>query len=255
MGIESVNTSIATTAAAATNAAATSGPAATSYNYTNSNGYTEAQNNVEKYVERYSSIAESSGLTMSDYYKYDNYGEVCGFDMVKFNDDLRYARSSEEEKESKVDSFSKSEAIKTVQQKQQKKADAKVEKSNIDDEYKKALEQYASFINKTENQDIQKEWASLQAQEQKLTSVTASSTTILEGAKEFISNLTKVVMSTDKSTNNSETSVEKQDQKNAKVLTGIEKTTNESANLLDNYFFKSAYEISKKKDDGFLLDA
>ncbi len=249
MGIETVTSATTAAAAAASGSAAvTSGVSSN----TSADGYSGVQNNIDKYVERYSAIAESAGLAMSDYYRYDTCGEICGFDMVKFNDDLQYARSSDEEKELRVDSFSKSEAIKNVQRKQQRKADAKVEKSNIDEEYKKALEQYAGFISKTENQDVQKEWDSLKSEKQKLTSITASSTTILEGAKEFISKLTKVVMSTDKSSNYSDLPV-KRNQEDNKVIKGIEKTINESSNLLDNPFFQSAYNISEKKDEQFAI--
>ena len=198
-------------------------------------------------IDNYTSKAEAAGLSISEYCTLDSNGNVKNIDIAKLNSDLKASRATDEEKELDVDSFQKSEAIKSSQELQQKRTDADDEKTNIDSEYKDAMMKYASVLNKIDNEDVQKEWDSLKSQEQRLTSITASSTTILEGAKEFIASLKKV-MSTTEQASISGTDDTKKKEENNYVLSKIEKTTNESDNILDNPFFKSAYDIADKKD-------
>lgn len=205
-------------------------------------------------IDNYTAKAEAAGLSISDYCTYDSNGNVKNIDIAKLNTDLKASRATDEEKELDVDSFHKSETIKNSQELKQKKSDADDEKTNIDSEYKDAMMKYASVLNKIDNEDVQKEWDSIKAQEQKLTSITASSTTILEGAKEFIASLKKVISTTEQASISGTDDTKKKEEDNY-VLSKIEKTTSAADNILDNPFFKSAYDTADKKDEKLSLEA
>lgn len=219
------------------------------------NAYTSNSSSVPaSTLDSYATKAEAAGLSISDFCTYDSNGKVKNVDIAKLNAALKTARTSEDDKETEVDSFKKSQVVKDSEDLKQKKADAAEEKTNIDTEYKDAMMKYASVLNKIDNDDIQKEWDSIKTQEQKLTSVTASNTTILEGAKEFIASLKKVISSTEQASISGTDEAKKKEEDNY-VLSKIEKTTNEAGNILDNPFFKSAYDIADKKDEGLSLEA
>ena len=205
-------------------------------------------------IDNYTSKAEAAGLSISDYCTFDSNGNVKNIDIAKLNTDLKASRATDEEKELQVDSFHKSEIIKNSQELKQKRTEADDEKTNIDAEYKDAIMKYASVLNKIDNEELQKEWDTMKSQEQKLTSVTASSTTILEGAKEFIASLKKVISNTEQASISGIEDTKKKEEDNF-VLSKIEKTTNEAGDILDNPFFKSAYDTAEKKDKKLSIEA
>ncbi len=211
--------------------------------------------NISSSLAYYSQMLQSAGGSISDYCTYDSNGNVVSIDKAAINSYLKEKRMSEEEKEvQNVDSFAAKSIVESSQERETQRAEADSKQSEIDNEYQNALVQYAGIINSTDDSSVADEWKALEAQAEKLTSTTASSTSILEGAKEFISLLTRTVKSTVESSNAPVVSEDEKKEDDASVVAATEETSNEAENLLDNPFFKSALNTSKNTEK-FSLEA
>lgn len=145
--------------------------------------------------------AQELGINVSKYYTYDEEGKVESIDTASLNAEI--AKTTQEKKaleKTEIDSFNKTaDGQKSpVEEEQAKVASLK---NSINSEYNKALTEYANSFNKdadstTDEGKLADKWAEIKAKSTKFIGVDASNTTVLEGAKEFINNICKVVNET-----------------------------------------------------------
>lgn len=163
------------------------------------------------------SKAQNLGINVSRYYTYDESGKVDSIDTASLNAEI--AKVTQEKKaleRSEADSFSQYVSAGGTMNIEEAKVKVNKLKESVDNEYKKALVQYAdSFKGKTdlnaEEIRLENKWEEIKTKSVKFIGVDASNVTVLEGAKEFINSIYKVV-------NDTKTKVDKKQEKEESVL-------------------------------------
>ncbi len=202
--------------------------------------------------------AKQLGINLEGYYTYNDQNELSGINSAKLNAAIIEAMKLEAEKNSnsnlQTDSFTK--AVEGETDKNIEKVEAKSSKKEIDNEYSDALIKYARTINDdaystTEEGQLAEEWRDIKAEVEKLTSSTAPNTTVLEGVKEFIVNLTGLVNKT--KNYNAEKEDAKESSLTLETVGDIEDKNNAikvyQTNIFSSNPFKSAFETFLEEEE------
>ncbi len=189
------------------------------------------------------------GINVEQFYIYNEKNECVGIDTVKLNAAIQESKSKKDQDTQTpnydLDSFVTSNEKIT---KAEKKEKAKDFQAIIDDEYTDAALKYADSLNQhaystTKEGKLADAWDSIQADANKLTSFTASNTTVLEGVKEFVTNLTNLINST--KNYNAEKATEKDSYFSLETIRDIEDKNNAievyGTNIFNSNPFKSAF--------------
>lgn len=156
------------------------------------------------------SKAQNLGINVSKYCTYDEDGKLKEIDTASLNAEVAKVKQEKKSLENaEADSFCKSGNNKDTKLTEVDNTKATTLKHSAENEYKNALMQYASTINNkadstTEEGKVAEKWEELKAHSQKYIGVCSSNATVLEGAKDFISSIYKVV-------NDTKSTAEKQD--------------------------------------------
>ena len=215
----------------------------------------ETQQEVGNYLV---SKAQSLGINIEEYYIYDENNECIGIDTAKLNTAVQEAMKTEQAKKEnnqyQDDSFERTETTSayTIEETDSK---AKSSKNTIDEEYRNAAVKYAQSINLnaesiSEEGKLVKQWEEIESDANKLTSATASNTTVLEGVKEFITTLTGLI-------NDTKNYKAKEDEKESNISLETERDIQDKNNDIEvygtNFFtdnpFKSALETFDIEED------
>ena len=143
------------------------------------------------------------------------------------------------------------------------KKETKNSKKEIENNFDDAVKKYSEFFDidaksTTQEGKIAKQWEEAEAKANKLTSVTASDTTILEGVKEFITKLTNLVNDTKNFKASEEFEADKESAISLNTLRDLQERQNkisvytedaEEENILgNNPFLKSAFETTDDRN-------
>lgn len=162
---------------------------------------TDTQQDVNSYLIN---KAQSLGISVEAYYIYDENNQVTGIDTAKLNAAIQEAMQAQKQKaennQYQDDTFEKT-TVDTVDATAVAKSKAKSSQNTIDAEYSNAALKYAESLNfnadsTSEEGKLAAGWDAIEADANRLTSATASNTTVLEGVKEFITTLTGLINDT-----------------------------------------------------------
>lgn len=196
------------------------------------------------------SKAQNLGINIGKYCTYDEDGKLKEIDTAALNAEVAKVKQEKKALEnSEADSFSKNSNAQDAKLTEEDKSKATSLKHSAENEYKQALMQYANAINDkadstTEEGKTAEKWEELKATSQKYLGVTSSNTTVLEGAKEFINSIYKVV-------NDTKSTIDKQDR--------FEKETALSVDSQEEISFKDnkveVYDTEAEDDTDVFADA
>ena len=199
------------------------------------------------------------GINVEAYYTYNENNECTGIDTVKLNAAIQEAMQVQNLQSNKNGYQDDTFEITTGAEKKTEeeiKTEAKNSQNNIDTAYTEAAVKYADSLNQkakstSEEGKLTSQWDSLQAEAYKLTSSTISNTTVLEGVKEFITNLTNLINTT--KNYNAEKENEKESSLSLETAGDIEDKNNTievyEANIFTSNPFKSAFETFIEEDE------
>lgn len=199
------------------------------------------------------------GINVEAYYTYNENNECTGIDTVKLNTAIQEAMQVQNLQSNKNGYQDDTFEITTGAEKKTEeeiKTEAKNSQNNIDTAYTEAAVKYADSLNQkakstSEEGKLTSQWDSLQAEAYKLTSSTTSNTTVLEGVKEFITNLTNLINTT--KNYNAEKENEKESSLSLETAGDIEDKNNTievyEANIFTSNPFKSAFETFMEEDE------
>lgn len=203
--------------------------------------------------------AQELGINVEAYYVYNDKNECTGVDNVKLNAAIQEAMQAQttaiDNNKFEYDSF---EFTKTddVYTSELNDKEAKSSQKTIDNEYTNAALKYAQSLDPdalstSEEGRLVNQWETIEADANKLTSFTAPNTTVLEGVKEFITNLTGLINST-KHYNVSK-DIEKESCVSIDTTRDIEDKNNNievyETNIFTSNPFKSAVETFDYEDE------
>lgn len=200
-----------------------------------------------------------SAVTDTQYYIYDENGNYLGFDYARYVADQQAENINQEEEIPAIKKEQRDEFIKKSEEK--KTADIETiqstyASSKIDKQYKEAALKYVALLNKANSEEeakIVQEWSAIREQANKLTSVTASNTTVLEGIKEFISSLTSL----ENTTKHFKTQKDENDKKDTIISMKNARDIRDEKNKIKVYesnFFKSAVNVYDTEDDAIAVN-
>ncbi|MBQ8886250.1 MAG: hypothetical protein IJY61_00935 [Candidatus Gastranaerophilales bacterium] len=145
------------------------------------------------------SEAMSLGISVNTYCKTDEEGNVEVSDRIGLQEAIKEAKNKKEGKnETKTDAFVST----TKKEDNQLSDDDKIKAANlqkdIEEKIAKTQAEYDELVNSkadsnTDEGRLSNSWAEAEEQSLKFIGVTASNTTVLEGAKEFINRITGIV--------------------------------------------------------------
>lgn len=199
------------------------------------------------------------GINVEAYYTYNENNECTGIDTLKLNAAIQEAMQVQNLEGNKNGYQDDTFEITTGAEKKTEeeiKTEAKNSQNNIDTAYTEAAVKYADSLNQkakstSEEGKLTSHWDSLQAEAYKLTSSTTSNTTVLEGVKEFITNLTNLINTT--KNYNAEKENEKESSLSLETAGDIEDKNNTievyEANIFTSNPFKSAFETFIEEDE------
>ena len=189
------------------------------------------------------------GINVEAYYIYDENNECIGIDIVKLNAAIKEAMQIQNQQNNKKeeDTFEKKTNSDSIE-KTDSKTEAKSLQNNIDKAYTEAVIKYARSLDEdalstSKEGKLSDEWEAIKADNYKLTSSTTSNTTVLEGVKEFVTNLTNLINST--KNYNAEKATEKDSYFSLETIRDIEDKNNAievyGTNIFNSNPFKSAF--------------
>lgn len=189
------------------------------------------------------------GINVKSYYIYDENNECIGIDIVKLNAAIKEAMQIQNQQNNKKeeDTFEKKTNSDSIE-KTDSKTEAKSLQNNIDKAYTEAVIKYARSLDEdalstSKEGKLSDEWEAIKADNYKLTSSTTSNTTVLEGVKEFVTNLTNLINST--KNYNAEKATEKDSYFSLETIRDIEDKNNAievyGTNIFNSNPFKSAF--------------
>lgn len=191
------------------------------------------------------------GINVEAYYIYDENNECIGIDIVKLNAAIKKAMQmqiqTQQNNKNEEDTFEK-EPDTESSDKANINTEAKNLQNNIDKAYTEAVIKYARSLDEdalstSKEGKLSDEWEAIKADNYKLTSSTTSNTTVLEGVKEFITNLTNLVNTTKNYTSKAEE--EKDSYFSLETIRDIEDKNNAievyGTNIFNSNPFKSAF--------------
>lgn len=203
--------------------------------------------------------AQELGINVEAYYVYNDKNECTGVDNVKLNAAIQEAMQAQttaiDNNKFEYDSF---EFTKTddVYTSELNDKEAKSSQKTIDNEYTNAALKYAQSLDPdalstSEEGRLVNQWETIEADANKLTSFTAPNTTVLEGVKEFITNLTGLINSTKHY--NASKDIEKESCVSIDTTRDIEDKNNNievyETNIFTSNPFKSAVETFDYEDE------
>ncbi len=203
--------------------------------------------------------AQELGINVEAYYVYNDKNECTGVDNVKLNAAIQEAMQAQttaiDNNKFEYDSF---EFTKTddVYTSELNDKEAKSSQKTIDNEYTNAALKYAQSLDPdalstSEEGRLVNQWETIEADANKLTSFTAPNTTVLEGVKEFIANLTGLINSTKHY--NASKDIEKESCVSIDTTRDIEDKNNNievyETNIFTSNPFKSAVETFDYEDE------
>ena len=197
------------------------------------------------------------GINVEAYYIYDENYECIGVDTVKLNAAIKKAMQIQTQQNNKneEDTFEK-EPDTESSDKANINTEAKNLQNNIDKAYTEAVIKYARSLDEdalstSKEGKLSDEWEAIKADNYKLTSSTTSNTTVLEGVKEFVTNLTNLINST--KNYNAEKETEKDSYFSLETIRDIEDKNNAievyGTNIFNSNPFKSAFETFIEEED------
>lgn len=207
--------------------------------------------------------ASSLGITSFDsYIKTDAEGNVVGVDKVKLTSDIYIAKKEEKEQEKielerkeEADSFVKTE--KGDVKKEEVKSKAEKHKTSIDDEYKKALMQFAGISDEIADikgisvEKLQKELNQLKANKDKLMGSTSTDLQVFDGAGKLLNKINKFFKKADSVSAEVNAKVDNTgvfDIKSRDEILAEHRPINPgNSDLYENPFFKSAFQTTQKE--------
>lgn len=204
-------------------------------------------------------VTTSAGINGSDYRIYDDNGQCIGIDYSQYVADKKAQEESEEEKIPAVKKEKRDEFIKESEEKKAAEIESiqsKYATEKIDSNYKDALIKYASLLSKGNTEEetkIVNQWTAIREEANKLTSVTASNTTVLEGVKEFIDNITNLA----NITKHYKSQKDEKDRKETLIsIKSAEDIRNEKnkVQVYETNFFKSAVNVYDAEDDAIAVN-
>ena len=189
------------------------------------------------------------GINVESYYIYDENNECIGIDIVKLNAAIKEAMQIQNQQNNKKeeDTFEKKTNSDSIE-KTDSKTEVKSLQNNIDKAYTEAVIKYAKSLDEdalstSKEGKLSDEWEAIKADNYKLTSSTTSNTTVLEGVKEFVTNLTNLINST--KNYNAEKATEKDSYFSLETIRDIEDKNNAievyGTNIFNSNPFKSAF--------------
>ena len=189
------------------------------------------------------------GINVESYYIYDENNECIGIDIVKLNAAIKEAMQIQNQQNNKKeeDTFEKKTNSDSIE-KTDSKTEVKSLQNNIDKAYTEAVIKYAKSLDEdalstSKEGKLSDEWEAIKADNYKLTSSTTSNTTVLEGVKEFVTNLTNLINST--KNYNAEKATEKDSYFSLETIRDIEDKNNAievyETNIFSSNPFKSAF--------------
>ena len=203
--------------------------------------------------------AQELGINVEAYYVYNDKNECIGVDNVKLNAAIQEAMQAQttaiDNNKFEYDSF---EFTKTddVYTSELNDKEAKSSQKTIDNEYTNAALKYAQSLDPdalstSEEGRLVNQWEAIEADANKLTSFTAPNTTVLEGVKEFITNLSGLINSTKHY--NASKDIQKESSVSIDTTRDIEDKNNNievyETNIFTSNPFKSAVETFDYEDE------
>ena len=203
--------------------------------------------------------AQELGINVEAYYVYNDKNECIGVDNVKLNAAIQEAMQAQttaiDNNKFEYDSFefTKTDDVDTVELADK---EAKSSQKTIDNEYTDAALKYAqsldpNALSTSEEGRLVNQWEAIEADANKLTSFTAPNTTVLEGVKEFITNLSGLINSTKHY--NASTDIQKESSVSIDTTRDIEDRNNNievyETNIFTSNPFKSAVETFDYEDE------
>ena len=232
-----------------------------SISYKNNSDSSASLNTNELLVSK----AKALGIDVKKYYVYDEQGNQTGIDYSKLNMAINLKKEEQNNisnNNSGSDTFYSS-TTETQSSVDNNKKEAKNSKKEIENNFDDAVKKYSEFFDidaksTTQEGKIAKQWEEAEAKANKLTSVTASDTTILEGVKEFITKLTNLVNDTKNFKASEEFEADKESAISLNTLRDLQERQNkisvytedaEEENILgNNPFLKSAFETTDDRN-------
>ncbi len=232
-----------------------------SISYKNNSDSSASLNTNELLVSK----AKALGIDVKKYYVYDEQGNQTGIDYSKLNMAINLKKEEQNNisnNNSGSDTFYSS-MTETQSSVDNNKKEAKNSKKEIENNFDDAVKKYSEFFDidaksTTQEGKIAKQWEEAEAKANKLTSVTASDTTILEGVKEFITKLTNLVNDTKNFKASEEFEADKESAISLNTLRDLQERQNkisvytedaEEENILgNNPFLKSAFETTDDRN-------
>ena len=191
------------------------------------------------------------GINVEAYYIYDENNECIGVNTVKLNAAIKEAMQmqiqTQQNNKNEEDTFEKKTNSDSIE-KTDSKTEVKSLQNNIDKAYTEAVIKYARSLDEdalstSKEGKLSDEWEAIKADNYKLTSSTTSNTTVLEGVKEFVTNLTNLINST--KNYNAKKATEKDSYFSLETIRDIEDKNNAievyGTNIFNSNPFKSAF--------------
>ncbi len=219
---------------------------------------TAAQNSNEMLITK----AKSLGINVNNYYVY-SYGVQGNQAEIDYSKLSTAIASKQEEQANSSETADANDSFEStlygIQSSDNNTDNAKESKKEISSNFDEAINKYSNFydskaISNTREGQIAAEWEDITFEANKLTSVTASDTTILEGVKEFITKLTNLVNDTKSFKASDDTEKNKESAVSLNTIRDLMEKENkisvysenaEETNILgNNPFMKSAFETA-----------